>query len=178
MACWATRRGCAGWRCALLTGIAGCLLVWLVRHGVNGLGLKDLRHHVVNGFVSMLGNLAQMAVWAGAFVLLYGWARTRLVLAVLVPYGRMSLTGYVGQALIGVPFFYGFGLGMYRYVGPFMALGFGIGVFVLQWAFARWWLARYAYGPLEWLWRAATLRVPPWPLPLRAAAGAVGAAAP
>jgi uncharacterized protein len=39
-----------------------------------------------------------------------------------------------------------------------MALGFGIGVFALQVAFARWWLARHAYGPLEWVWRAATLR--------------------
>lgn len=161
---------------ALLAGIAGCLLLWLVRQGVDGLGLKDLRHHVVTGLVNMLGNLAQMAVWAGGFVLLYGWTRARRVLSVLVPYGRMSLTGYVGQALIGVPFFYGFGLGMYRFVGPFMALGLGIGIFILQWAFARWWLARYVHGPLEWLWRAATLHVPPWPLPLRVAAANAGGA--
>jgi uncharacterized protein len=154
---------------ALVAGLFGCVLVWLVRQGVDGLGLQGLRHHVVAGLVSMLGNLAQMAVWAGGFVLLYGWARARRVLAVLAPYGRMSLTGYVGQALIGVPFFYGFGLAMYRYVGPFMAVGFGLCVFTLQWAFARWWLARYAYGPLEWLWRAATLRVRPWPLPRRTA---------
>lgn len=143
---------------ALAVGIAGTLLMWFVRHGVDTLGLQGLRHMVVTNLVKMLGNLAQMAIWAGGFVLLYGWARAGRVLALLAPYGRMSLTGYVTQAVIGVPFFYGFGLAMYRHVGPFMALGFGIGVFLLQLAFARWWLARYAYGPLEWLWRAATLR--------------------
>jgi uncharacterized protein len=100
-------------------------------------------------------------------VLLYGWARARRVLALLVPYGRMSLTGYVTQAAAGVPFFYGFGLGMYRHVGPFMAVGFGLAVFVVQLAFAHWWLARYTQGPLEWLWRAATLRT--LRLPLRRA---------
>ncbi|KQV55584.1 hypothetical protein ASC95_28995 [Pelomonas sp. Root1217] len=151
------------WR-ALAAGIAGSLLMWLVGQGVDTLGLQGLRHMAVANLVKMLGNLAQMAVWAGGFVLLYGWARTGRLLALLAPYGRMSLTGYVTQAVIGVPFFYGFGLAMYRHVGPFMALGFGIGVFVLQLAFARWWLARYAYGPLEWLWRAATLRTLQLPL--------------
>jgi uncharacterized protein len=152
------------WR-AVCAGAAGWLLVWLSRRGIAGLGLKDLRLHVVNGLADMLGNLAQAAVWAGGFVLLYGLALPHRLLSMLAPYGRMSLTCYTTQALFGVPFFYGFGLGMYRQVGPLMALGLGLAVFVLQWAFARWWLARYAYGPLEWLWRAATLRS--WQLPLR-----------
>jgi len=148
----------------LTAGAAGALLLWLVRQGVDTLGLKDLRHMVVANLVGMLGNLAQMAMWAGGFVLLYRQARARRMLALLVPYGRMSLTGYVTQAVVGVPFFYGFGLGMYRHVGPAMALGFGVGVFLLQLAFARWWLARYAHGPLEWLWRAGTLRTLRLPL--------------
>jgi uncharacterized protein len=152
------------WR-ALWTGLAASLLIWLTRRGVAVLGLKDLRQHVVAGLPDMLGNLAQAAVWAGGFVLLWGWALPRRLLSLLAPYGRMSLTCYTTQALFGVPFFYGFGLGMYRHVGPLMALGFGLGVFLLQWAFARWWLKRYAYGPLEWLWRAATLRS--WQVPLR-----------
>jgi uncharacterized protein len=70
----------------------------------------------------------------------------------------MSLTCYVTQAVIGVPFYYGFGLGMYRYVGPFYSLFFAVVAFTLQCAFAHWWLERFSYGPLEWLWRAATLR--------------------
>lgn len=142
----------------LVGGIVGFALLLLARRGIDALGLKDMRHYVVDNLVNMYGNLAQMAIWAGAFVLLYGSERARAVLRVFVPYGRMSLTCYVSQAMIGVPFFYGFGLAMYRYAGPFPALFFALGVFFLQCAFAHWWLSRYAYGPLEWLWRAATLR--------------------
>ena len=141
---------------ALVMGAAGFAIVLLARRGIVALDLKDMRHQVVADLANMYGNLAQMAIWAGAFVLLY--PSTRAVLEVFVPYGRMSLTCYVSQALIGVPFFYGFGLAMYRHVGAFGALCFALGVFVLQSAFARWWLSRYSYGPLEWAWRAATLR--------------------
>lgn len=70
----------------------------------------------------------------------------------------LLLTCCVTQAMLGVPFFYGFGLAMYARVGPFHALFFAIGVFTLQCACAHWWLKRFSYGPLEWVWRAATLR--------------------
>jgi uncharacterized protein len=143
---------------ALAAGAAGVALVWLARHGVPTLELAGMRRRAVDELLNMHGNLAQMAVWAGGFVLLYQWERARSLLRVFAPYGRMSLTCYVSQALFGVPFFYGFGLGMYRDVGPFPALFFGLGVFLLQCAFAHWWFKRFHYGPLEWVWRAATLR--------------------
>jgi uncharacterized protein len=148
---------------ALAAGMAGCLLVWLAQRGIGLLGLQGRRARVVADLVGMYGNLAQTAVWAGGFTLLY--PRARRVLGLLVPYGRMSLSCYVTQAVIGVPFFYAFGLGMYRHVGPFAALFFGLAVFALQCAFAHAWLKRYSYGPLEWLWRAATLRT--WHVPIR-----------
>jgi len=143
---------------ALVAGAAGVALVWLAHRSVTSLGLTGMRGRALDELLNMYGNLAQMAIWAGAFVLLYQWARARTVLRVFAPYGRMSLTCYTTQALFGVPFFYGFGLGMYRKLGSFHALFFGLGVFALQCAFAHWWLKRFSYGPLEWLWRAATLR--------------------
>jgi uncharacterized protein len=150
------------WR-ALVAGLVGYALVWLAQRGVATLGLQGRRAQVVADLPTMYGNLAQMAVWAGGFTLLYPHARRALSL--LVPYGRMSLTCYVTQAVIGVPFFYGFGLGMYRHVGPFAALFFGLAVFAVQCAFAHAWLKRYSYGPLEWLWRAATMCT--WQVPMR-----------
>jgi uncharacterized protein len=156
---------------ALVGGIAGVAVLLLARRGIDALGLKDMRHYAVGNLLGMYGNLAQMAIWAGGFVLLFGSDHGRAWLRAFVPYGRMSLTCYVSQALIGVPFFYGFGLGMYRHLGPFPALFFALGVFCLQCAFAHWWLSRYAYGPLEWLWRAATLRT--WQVPMRRPAAAL-----
>lgn len=149
---------------ALVGGAAGFALTWLARRGVATLELAGMRRHVVDELLGMYGNFTQTALWAGGFVLLYQAARGRAVLGMLAPYGRMSLTGYTSQALFGVPFFYGFGLGMYRTVGPFHAVFFGLAVFVVQCAFAHWWMKRFRYGPLEWLWRAATLRTTAVPM--------------
>ena len=149
---------------ALVAGAAGFALMWLARRGMATLELPGMRRHVVDELLNMYANLTQTLVWAGGFVLLYQAARVRALLGVFAPYGRMSLSGYTSQALFGVPFFYGFGLGMYRTVGPFQAVFFGLAVFVVQCVFAHWWMRRFRYGPLEWLWRAATLRTTAVPM--------------
>lgn len=74
----------------------------------------------------------------------------------LAVYGRMSLSNYVGQSMIGVFFFYGYGLGMYRFMGSTWSLIYGLIFFILQVSFSHYWMKNYHYGPLEWLWRALT----------------------
>jgi uncharacterized protein len=71
-------------------------------------------------------------------------------------YGKMSLTNYILQPLIGVPFFYGFGLGMYHYFGITWSALFGLAFLFLQLIFSSYWTKRFYYGPFEWLWRALT----------------------
>ncbi len=102
-------------------------------------------------------DLSQLLVWVGGFVLLFQWARAASVLRLLIPYGRMSLTCYVTQSLIWIPVYYHFGLGVYRLWGPFYSVAAGAAFFVVHLAAAHWWLRRFHYGPLEWLWRCATL---------------------
>jgi uncharacterized protein len=144
-----------GWR-ALLWGSIGFAVLSLTRACLAGAGLKDLRLYYVENLVGSYGNLAQMAVWVGGFVLLYHYAAPRRLLSLLAPYGRMSLTCYVTQALVGVPLFYGYGFALYRYMGPFTSVLFGIAYFALQCACAHFWLRRFIYGPLEWFWRSCT----------------------
>ncbi len=141
---------------ALLWGAIGFAVIYPVKLNLGAWGLRDMDRYVVDNLVSSYCNLAQMAVWAGGFVLLFQWARARTVLRQLAPYGRMSLTCYVTQGLVGVPLFYGYGLALYRYLGPFFSVLLGAAYFLIQCALARLWLERFAYGPLEWLWRACT----------------------
>ncbi|MFT3780995.1 MAG: DUF418 domain-containing protein [Nibricoccus sp.] len=101
--------------------------------------------------------LAQMILWVSGFVLLYHLTKVRAALRLLIPYGRMSLTCYVTQAVFWVPIYYNFGLGLYRQWGQFYSILGGAGFFVVQLACAHWWLKRFHYGPLEWVWRSATL---------------------
>jgi uncharacterized protein len=99
--------------------------------------------------------LAAMTIEAALFVELYETA-AQPVLKLLAPVGRMTLSLYIGQSLVFVPLFYGFGLGMHAWISQGEALAMGIVAFALQILLARLWFRRFLYGPLEWLWRALT----------------------
>lgn len=70
--------------------------------------------------------------------------------------GRMTLTLYVGQSVVFCPVFYGYGLGLNGVLTPGPSLAIGIIAVVAQGILAHFWMRRFHYGPLEWLWRAAT----------------------
>jgi uncharacterized protein len=80
----------------------------------------------------------------------------RAWLAALAPAGRMTLTLYVGQSLVFAPVFYGYGLGLWDDMSNAQAILLGLAAFVLQLVLAPLWFRAFRYGPLEWLWRAAT----------------------
>jgi len=155
-------------RRALAWGAAGFAVLFPIRLLLGRWGLRGMDQYVVDNWVGSYGNIAQMAFWVGAFVLVWQAAPARAVLRLLAPYGRMSLTSYVTQALVSVPLFYGYGLALYHGMGAFPSILYGAGLFIVQAAAARWWLARFHYGPLEWLWRACTFL--DFTVPLRRAA--------
>ncbi len=164
-------------RRALVCGVAGFVVLYPIKLALRGWGLSGVDLYIVDHLVSSYGNIAQMAVWVGGFVLVWQWARARALLGLLAPYGRMSLTSYVVQALVSVPLFYGYGLALYHWWGPTVSIAYGAGLFLIQAAAARWWLGRFHYGPLEWLWRACTFLDFAVPLRRRAPATALPAAA-
>jgi uncharacterized protein len=108
-------------------------------------------------------NIAQAAFYIFSFLLLFRlqwWQRQILRLA---PYGRMALTNYVMQSVVGTFIFFGFGLGYLGDIGSTVAAILGLLLYFAQRYFSRWWLQRYHFGPLEWLWRSATyLKVQPF----------------
>jgi uncharacterized protein len=141
---------------ALLWGALGFAVIYPVKSHLADWGLKDLRHYVVDNLISAYCNLAQISMWAGGFTLFCQWTKADTLMRFLSPCGRMSLTCYVTQGLVGVPLFYGFGFALYRELGPFYSTLFGAALFTLQSIAARLWLKNFAYGPLEWLWRSCT----------------------
>ena len=116
-------------------------------------GVNDGEYQLAIGLM-MLGNLPACLGYVGALVLLWH-GRARALLAPLAPAGRMALTYYVSQSIIGSLFFYGYGLAHWG-MGRAWQLVFVLVIFGLQLLFSRWWLARFRYGPMEWLWRWAT----------------------
>lgn len=94
------------------------------------------------------------SLFFGFTSLYYGPAGGALNL--LAPAGRMTLTFYLLQSLIFVPVFYSFGLGLHATMTQSQAVLLGIAAFAVQVALAHLWFRVFLYGPVEWLWRAAT----------------------
>lgn len=74
----------------------------------------------------------------------------------LIPYGRMSLTNYITQSIIGCTVYAGYGLGLWEKVGATLSILIGLCIFALQLYWSRVWLSHFKQGPLEYLWKRLT----------------------
>jgi uncharacterized protein len=85
-----------------------------------------------------------------------GWGRR--LFGPFAPVGRMALTNYLAQGFIYAFILFGVGpgLGLAGRVGSWAVLLISIAFFALQVAFSHWWLARYRFGPMEYVWRTLT----------------------
>ena len=71
--------------------------------------------------------------------------------------GRAPLTNYLLQTLLGTFIFYGWGLRFWGRIGPALQLVLAIAIyFVIQVPLSRWWMSRFALGPMEYVWRVLT----------------------
>lgn len=97
----------------------------------------------------------------GYVALVMLWSRTGLwgqLQDGLSNVGKMALTNYIGQSLIATFIFYGWGLGLFGSVNRAAQLLFVAAIWGFQIIFSSWWMTRFRYGPLEWLWRSLTYR--------------------
>ena len=68
--------------------------------------------------------------------------------------GRMAITNYLMHSVVLTTIFYGFGFGLYGELPRISQMGFVVVVLGMQMIVSSWWLARYRFGPVEWLWRS------------------------
>ncbi len=105
------------------------------------LGVPALAMAYVAGFFLVHDATSRLAIWRPAALV-----------------GRMSLTNYVIQSLVGVFVFYGCGLGYWGSFGITWSFAVIVGFVVGQTALSALWLRFFAFGPLEWVARCATYR--------------------
>ena len=100
----------------------------------------------------MWQKLAFTFVLVSSFVLLYQNKSFQQWVSNLRFYGRMSLTNYVSQSIIGAIVYFPFALYLAPYCGYFVSLLIGFVVFFAQVMFCKWWFKGHKQGPLESLW--------------------------
>lgn len=101
--------------------------------------------------------VAFSAALAFIFILLYQQRTVGKYLEVLVPYGRMGLTNYEVQSVIGSLLFSTWALGsVFGAWGAAKVFLLGMLVYIIQLVVSCFWLRYFMYGPFEWLWRSIT----------------------
>jgi uncharacterized protein len=146
------------------------LLIWgLVIGGVTSGGMAAVRYFTINQRLSPtawwrvamptlkeIGFLGLAMAYVAIMTLLFQRPLWRRILSILAPAGRMALTNYLLQSVIGLLTFYGFGLGFVGQWGPARCITVGLGLFAVQVALSHVWLAFFRFGPMEWVWRSLT----------------------
>src|SRR6266550_1785459 len=112
-----------------------------------------------------LGGLIGVAMQGvGVPMLALGYATTvallvvdgRRLVTVFAPLGRMALTNYLMHSIICVTLSYGFGLALWWRIGAAQTMAIAAAIIVLQIPLSAWWLSRFRFGPVEWIWRRLT----------------------
>ena len=106
--------------------------------------------------VDMWQKLALTFVLLSSFMLLTNREVANKQLSKLAIYGRMSLTNYISQSIIGLLIFYPFGLYLSPYLGNTASVIIAILIFALQLNICKWWLKTQKHGPFENIWRKWT----------------------
>lgn len=94
--------------------------------------------------------------YACALALLWRQDRWQRRLQPFSAIGRTALTNYLLQSLVCTTLYYGYGFGLYGSVGPLPGLAVSVAIYAAQVLASVWWVRRFAYGPMEWLWRTLT----------------------
>ena len=144
------------WKKVLRYAIVLFVPLYLLKTNITTLVTRVTMSNKLSVIFSSWSNFAFMCVIVSVFVLLYQKESVVGTLAKLVPFGKMSLTNYIMQSMIGSFIYYRYGLGLFEYTGATYCLLIGIVLFFIQLSFCTWWLKTHKQGPLEYIWHKAT----------------------
>lgn len=105
---------------------------------------------------NFVGSLPMALGYIGILIWWYKSNGATFLSTWLAPVGRMALTNYLLQSIIGTFIFYGHGFALFGTVGQAGLWVFILGIWIFQLLFSRWWLQRFQFGPFEWFWRSLT----------------------
>ena len=102
------------------------------------------------------GSVGVALAYCALLMLLHQSGRLQSIRTRLAAVGQIGLTSYLTQTLICTTIFYGRGLGYFGNFERAQLIWFVLGVWTVLLLACPWWVARFRYGPCEWLWRSFT----------------------
>jgi uncharacterized protein len=144
------------WKKALVISTVAFVLLSLIVSNLNNFSNSEAIRQPLHTITKSWSNMAFMMVLVSGFVLLFQTNLFHRILNTFSAFGRMSLSNYIIQSIIGSVIYYGFGFGLYKYTGATYCLLIGIVLAIIQGLFSSWWMKNHKQGPLETLWHKAT----------------------
>lgn len=103
-----------------------------------------------------IGRLGMALGYIGLLLLLINSSILTGLRARLASVGRMALTNYLMHSFIALLLFTGAGFALVGELTRAQLYAVVFAIWVVQLWLSPWWLARYRFGPVEWLWRVLT----------------------
>lgn len=121
-------------------------------------GLNSFQAHSIEGLWSVIAYLLAVFPLGFAYLAIFAqlWHKHANWLKVFAPPGRMALTNYLMQTLIGITIFYGIGFNLSITYGPLSFALVACSIFIFQVIFSNVWFKYFQFGPVEWTWRVLT----------------------
>jgi uncharacterized protein len=146
-------------KCAICIGIM--VLLALTIFGLNEIFKLGWQENPVVGFffgiIYDTFNASLVMVYVTGLALLLYRPFWQKILFPLNYIGKLALTCYLAQTAAGLLLFYHFGAGLFLKTTPAINYLLAFVFFSLQVIWAKWWLRYFYYGPVEWIWRSATI---------------------
>ena len=120
-----------------------------------------LNHFAQLQWTYHIGRLGMAMGYIGLFLLLLRFGRAPGLMTRFAAVGRMALTNYLMHSLICLIIFTGAGFALVDQLTRAQLYLVVLGIWVLQMILSPWWLARFTYGPVEYLWRYLTYGAAP-----------------
>jgi uncharacterized protein len=111
---------------------------------------------LVAGLTSGIGMPAGSLFYVSTLALLWQSPKWRARLRPFGAVGRTALSNYLLQTVLCTTLYYSWGGALYGRVGPLLGLVPTVVIYGGQLLLSGWWVERFAYGPMEWLWRRLT----------------------
>lgn len=131
--------------------MVGCGALLLVRSDFDVVSFYLLTSHF-----NYVGSLFVAAGHVGLVALLVKSGAIPWLARRLAAVGQMAFTNYIAHSVICALLFYGYGFGLWGEVSRLGLWGIVLLIWTAQLLWSPWWLARFRFGPLEWLWRSLT----------------------
>ena len=130
--------------------------LYLGKNTLPGWSSSELINSSIRNLLTSWSSLAFTAMLVSGFILIYEYSFAQKKLNIFIPFGKMSLSNYVGLSILGSFLYYNYGLGLFKHLGTSLSLLVGLVTTIVFWFLSNWWLKFNSYGPVDWVWHKLT----------------------